>query len=152
MELEEWLPYWFGMACRDVEWSRLLQWEALQGVEGKIIDEDRRRRSVAQAVEQFRRRQELGLLPRTLDIRHVLLAMVALTMFPIAFPQLTRLVTGVSVFGEKFRKEHAEFLRRLSLDVSGPICVLGMHRSGTALVAHLLHRCGVYLGDEAQLR
>lgn len=27
-----------------------------------------------------------------------------------------------------------------------------MHRSGTSLVAHLLHRCGVYLGDEAQLR
>ncbi len=114
MELEEWLPYWFGMACRDLEWSRLLQWEALQGVGGKIIDEDRRRRSVAQAVEQFRRRQKLGLLPRDLDIRHVLLAMVALTMFPIAFPQLTRLVTGCSVFEEKFRNEHADFLRRLA--------------------------------------
>jgi len=114
MELEDWLPYWFGMTCRDLEWSRLLQWEALQGVGGRIIDEDRRRRSVAEAVEQFRRRQKLGLLPGNLNVRHVLLAMVALTMFPMAFPQLTSLVTGCSVFEERFQKEHTEFLRKLA--------------------------------------
>ena len=29
-----------------------------------------------------------------------------------------------------------------------PICIAGMHRSGTSATAQLLHRCGVYLGDE----
>jgi TetR/AcrR family transcriptional regulator len=108
----EWLPYWFDVACRDLEWTRLLQWEALQMFERKIVDEKRRRRTVAQAVEQFHERQELGLLPKNLDPRHVLLSMVALTMFPISFPQLTKLVTGCSVFGERFVREYAEFLRR----------------------------------------
>jgi hypothetical protein len=32
-----------------------------------------------------------------------------------------------------------------------PICVAGMHRSGTSLVAHLLQVCGLYLGDERDL-
>lgn len=31
------------------------------------------------------------------------------------------------------------------------VCVLGMHRSGTSLVTHLLNICGVYLGDEKEL-
>jgi len=35
--------------------------------------------------------------------------------------------------------------------VPPPVCIVGMHRSGTSMVAHLLHRCGVYLGEEADL-
>jgi GT2 family glycosyltransferase/glycosyltransferase involved in cell wall biosynthesis len=33
-----------------------------------------------------------------------------------------------------------------------PICIVGMHRSGTSMVAHLLHDTGVYLGPEDELR
>jgi GT2 family glycosyltransferase/glycosyltransferase involved in cell wall biosynthesis len=33
-----------------------------------------------------------------------------------------------------------------------PICIVGMHRSGTSMVAHLLHDAGVYLGPEEALR
>ena len=32
-----------------------------------------------------------------------------------------------------------------------PVCVVGMHRSGTSLVANLLSLCGVYLGRETDL-
>jgi len=32
-----------------------------------------------------------------------------------------------------------------------PICVAGMHRSGTSLVARLLMECGVYLGPQSEL-
>jgi len=32
-----------------------------------------------------------------------------------------------------------------------PICVAGMHRSGTSMVARLLHEVGVYLGAESEL-
>jgi hypothetical protein len=31
------------------------------------------------------------------------------------------------------------------------ICIIGMHRSGTSMVAQLLHQCGLYLGPEDQL-
>ena len=32
-----------------------------------------------------------------------------------------------------------------------PVCITGMHRSGTSLVANLLRRCGLYLGEEDKL-
>lgn len=32
-----------------------------------------------------------------------------------------------------------------------PVCVTGMHRSGTSLIANLLSICGVYLGEESDL-
>ena len=32
-----------------------------------------------------------------------------------------------------------------------PVCIAGMHRSGTSMVASLLRRAGLYLGEEADL-
>jgi hypothetical protein len=32
-----------------------------------------------------------------------------------------------------------------------PVSIVGMHRSGTSMVAHLLHECGLYLGPETDL-
>lgn len=33
----------------------------------------------------------------------------------------------------------------------GPVCIGGMHRSGTSMVTRLLHQCGLYLGQEQDL-
>ncbi|MGH9944898.1 MAG: sulfotransferase family protein [Pyrinomonadaceae bacterium] len=32
-----------------------------------------------------------------------------------------------------------------------PVCIAGMHRSGTSMVTNLLSLCGIYLGDEGDL-
>src|SRR5437763_13329841 len=32
------LPFWFDNSCQDVDWIRLLEWEALQFVEQRLID------------------------------------------------------------------------------------------------------------------
>lgn len=32
-----------------------------------------------------------------------------------------------------------------------PICIIGMHRSGTSMIARLLERCGLYLGSSEQM-
>src|SRR5260370_19629536 len=108
------LPFWFDLACKDMEWVRLLEWEALQFVERKVIDETQRREAAAQAVGRIRRRQKQGHLSSRLDERQVLLAMLALTWFPLAFPQLTRLITGRSAGGSRFRQDHKAFLRDLA--------------------------------------
>jgi len=109
----ETLPFWFEAACNDVDWVRLLEWEALQS-DGEVIDEKERRAATARGLERLRRRQERGLVSSDFDPRHLMLAMRSLTMFPIAFPQLTRLITGRSVFDPRFQKERAEFLKRFA--------------------------------------
>jgi TetR/AcrR family transcriptional regulator len=114
MDPIELLPYWFDLACKDPEWIRLLEWEALQGSDKKVIHQKKRREAMASAVVKIRRRQQLGLLSKELDPRHVLLSHMALTMFPLAFPQITRLITGFSVSDPRFQKARSEFLRKFS--------------------------------------
>src|ERR1700749_191916 len=108
------LPFWFQLACRDREWVQLLQWEALQWGEKKVIDEERRAESVGRGVERVRQQQAKGLLDPELDPGQLLLSMMALTAYPVAFPQLARLATGLSVSDEKFQKQREGFLRQFA--------------------------------------
>ena len=113
------LPAWFQLACRDREWVQLLEWEALQWGEKKVIDEERRQENVGKAVERVRQQQARGLLDPSLDVGQLLLSMMALTAYPVAFPQLARLATGLSVADEKFQKQRETFLRQLAVLLQG---------------------------------
>ena len=113
------LPFWFQLACRDREWVQLLEWEALQWGEKKVIDEERRQESVGKAVERVRQQQARGLLDPDLDAGQLLLSMMALTAYPVAFPQLARLATGLSVSDEKFQKQREAFLRKFAVLLQG---------------------------------
>jgi AcrR family transcriptional regulator len=108
------LPYWFDLACKDKGWVRLLEWEALQFAEGRLIDEERRRGSASEAVKRILRRQSLGHLSDQFEAPQILLAMLALTWFPVAFPQLTKLVTGRTPSDEEFLREQRVFLRKFA--------------------------------------
>lgn len=111
---EETLPFWFQAACKDSAWVRLFQWEALEGNWQKVLDEKERLQEVNRWIERIRQRQARGQISGDLDPRHVMLTMRSLTMFPIAFPQMTRLITGQSVFNPKFQKERATFLKKFA--------------------------------------
>lgn len=108
------LPLWFDRVCRDTDWVRLLQWEALQTKTDRVIDETKRRAAAAAAVQRVRQRQAHGHLRRELDPRHLFLAMVGLTTYPVAFPQMARLVTGRDVTDPVFQKERRAFLRKIA--------------------------------------
>jgi len=119
-EPEETLSFWFEAACNDADWVRLFQWEALQGNWRTVIDEHERLENVERALQRIRQRQQRGQISPELDPRHVMLTIRSLTMFPVAFPQLTRLITGKSVFDPKFQKEHSEFLKKFALAFRPP--------------------------------
>jgi len=89
------LRYWFAMACEDSDWIRLTQWEALGLGEGPVIQEAERQASLSRALDDLRVRQRRGLLP-DLDAGHLLLVILGLIAYPLAFPQVTRMVTGRS--------------------------------------------------------
>jgi TetR/AcrR family transcriptional regulator len=110
----ETLPFWFEAACKDGDWVRMLEWEALQSGAQKVIDEPQRLASVARGLKRIRQRQARGLVSAEFDPRHVMLTMRSLTMFPVAFPQLTRLIMGRSAFDLKFQKERAAFLKKFA--------------------------------------
>jgi TetR/AcrR family transcriptional regulator len=113
-EPTETLPFWFEAACKDTDWVRMLEWEALQGADKKLIDAPQRRAAVARGLERIRQRQARGQVSSEYDPRHVMLAMRSLTMFPAAFPQLTELIMGRPVSDTKFQRERAAFLKKFA--------------------------------------
>jgi len=108
------LPYWFDLACKDKGWVRLLEWEALQFAEGRLIDEERRRNSAEEAVKRILGRQSRGHVSDEFEASQILLAMLALTWFPVAFPQLTKLITGKGPSDAEFLREQRDFLKRFA--------------------------------------
>lgn len=66
------------------------------------------------------RAQARGRLPPDIDLLQLVISMVALTVFPLAFPQMTKLASGLAPTDPRFRRKRAEFLRwlgeRLSAD------------------------------------
>jgi AcrR family transcriptional regulator len=107
----EWLAYWLDVACRDPDWLRLMQWEALEMGNAPITREEDRQRAAHWAVDEMRRRQASGLLDPTLDPAQTLLSMLALTTFPVAFPQIARLLTGLDPTDPRFRTQRTDVLR-----------------------------------------
>jgi len=105
------LTFWFEAACKDADWVRMLEWEALQGSDQKIVDDQQRRAAVTRALKRIRRQQARGQISGEFDPRHVMLAMRSLTMFPVAFPQLTKLIMGRPVSDPRFQTERAAFLK-----------------------------------------
>ena len=110
----DWLAYWLDTACRDTDWVRLMQWEALEQGPAEVTRGAERDRASRWAVDQMRRRQAQGLVAPDLDPAQALLSMVALTTFPVAFPQITRLLTGLDPADPEFLRQRAEFLRRFA--------------------------------------
>jgi hypothetical protein len=53
------------------------------------------------------------MLSSEFDAGQLLLGMMALTAYPLAFPQLARLATGLSVSDPKFQRQRAQFLRQI---------------------------------------
>jgi TetR/AcrR family transcriptional regulator len=55
--------------------------------------------------------QSAAVLPAELDYTMIQLAILALATYPVAFGQMTRLVTGYAPTDPRFQKEWYEFLR-----------------------------------------
>ncbi len=109
------LPFWFEAACKDLDWVRMLEWEALQGVDKKLIDSRQRLAAVTRGLKRIRQRQARGQISVDLDPRHVMLAMRSLTMFPAAFPQQTELIMGRPISDAKFQRERVAFLKKFAV-------------------------------------
>ena len=109
----ELLPFLLERAAKRVDGVRMLQWEALSLGDRKPIAEEERRKAWVEATERVRDAQRAGLVHRDLDAEYLVLALMALTLFPQAFPQLVRMVTGVRLSDAEFQQRQARFLRRL---------------------------------------
>ena len=112
-ELGGLLEYHFEKHYEDLDWIRFLTWEAANRSEEAPLEEERRE-SIARQVEDLREKGVKGDLPSDLDPRYLQLAVYALTTYPVAFAQITRMTTGQDPESPEFREAWREFLRRFA--------------------------------------
>jgi AcrR family transcriptional regulator len=97
------------------DYVRLLMWEGLErGRRREVEQELLRRESLVEWCDEVREGQRRGDLPDDLDAEQLVLSELALVMFPSAFPQITRLVTGKLPTDPAFKAERRAFLDRLT--------------------------------------
>jgi len=111
----EGLPLWFAKNCEDTDWIRLLAWESLQTVGDRVLDEPPRRRLARNAVSSISQQQKSGRLNPAFAPEHLQLALTSLAMFPPAFPQIAKLITGKTTKNREFQREYQEFLKQFAL-------------------------------------
>lgn len=116
----ELLMYHFAQRLGDVDWIRFLSWEAASAGNKAVRSERERRKAFVQQVEELRRSHPAAFEGTGLDPSLALLAIYSLTTYPIAFPQITRMITGQSVSDDGFRAAWQEFLRIVGARVFQP--------------------------------
>jgi len=93
---------------------RLLMWEALAEAGDEVAGQSDRAGAWRRRVEQIAAAQRANLLTRALDAAQLELTLAAVAMFPFAFPQLTRLITGSAVTAPDFVEARTEHLAALA--------------------------------------
>jgi TetR/AcrR family transcriptional regulator len=101
----------FKTIARNRDIIRLFQWEALTAGKGELIAAEERREAFRQGSLWLESLQRKGVLPANLDLVLFRLAMVALGIFPFAFPQVVELAAGVQPTDGRFQQRWTAVLR-----------------------------------------
>lgn len=110
----------FRAAMADPVWIRFLTWEAVEHQDtGRITAEDSRRDAVARQAAVIAERQARGELPADLPTPLLQLAIYALGIYPVAFPQTVEMITGRSSEDPQFQADWIAFLDKLGHRVAG---------------------------------
>jgi len=103
----------FNRMLGDLEWIKLLTWEAVQTDVAPPPNEDSRRATIRQGTAAIKAAQKRGRLPHDLDARFLQLAMFSLATYPLAFSQITAMVTGMASSDKRFQSAWTHFLQQL---------------------------------------
>ena len=103
----------FHKRVKNLDYVRLLTWEAA-GIRNRALpNEEERKGHIAQRGEAIRLLQAAGRLPKEMNYRMLQLAIVSLASYPLSFSEITRLITGYRSTDPKFQRQWSKFLRQL---------------------------------------
>jgi TetR/AcrR family transcriptional regulator len=97
----------------DIDFVRLMEWEAIDSGGKRCIAEAERRSLFEKAVARLRVLQRRGSIPRGVNLTQLFISMLSLAMFPLVMPQLIRLIHGMEPTDPHFMRQRANFLRWL---------------------------------------
>ena len=104
----------------DIEFVRLMEWEAIDSGGRKCIAEAERRALFEKAVARLRVLQRNGSIPHGVDLTQLFISMLSLALFPLVMPQIIRLINGMEPTDPRFMRQRANFLRWLGDRLAKP--------------------------------
>ena len=113
------LLHLYKLGGTDRDFTRLMEWEAIDNGGGKLIAETERRELFEKAVARLRRAQREGFLPKQIDLTQLFISMLALVIFPMVMPQMVRLISGMEPGDPRFVRKRSAFLRWIGDRISG---------------------------------
>ena len=105
----------------DMDFVRLMEWEAIDSGSKKCIAEGERRALFEKAIARLRLLQRRGSIPRGVDLTQLFISMLSLALFPLVMPQLIRLIHGMEPTDPRFMRQRANFLRWLGDRLAKPV-------------------------------
>jgi TetR/AcrR family transcriptional regulator len=109
----------YELACSHAEGTRMLEWEALASGKRKLVYEDERRALFKTETAQLRRAKVRGQIPSDSNEQMLVLISFALRIAPLAFPQITWLISGMEPVDPKFRRKWMKSLRWVGERIAG---------------------------------
>jgi TetR/AcrR family transcriptional regulator len=104
----------FDTALDQNVWLRFLTWEAAEYPEKKRIKrQERRQATLLRQRNMIIAKQRQGVLPKDLEAQMLQLAIYALATYPLAFAQITRMVTGKHPSEKAFQDDWRSFLDKV---------------------------------------
>jgi TetR/AcrR family transcriptional regulator len=120
----DWPLFLFAQEEETLDWVRYFLWEGL------TFDSDKpdalhqgklRSTSFRQVVEEVRRQQSVGALPRGLDANQLTFFLYVLGVYPYLLPQMAYLITGDAPNQIDFRAGYEKFIRDLAKLLAPPV-------------------------------
>ncbi len=104
----------------DMDFVRLMEWEAIDSGGRKCIAESERRALFEKAVARLGVLQRQGSIPRGVNLTQLFISMLSLALFPLVMPQIIRLIHGMEPTDPRFMRQRANFLRWLGDRLAKP--------------------------------
>ena len=96
------------------DFLRYTAWEAIEELPQDSNGEEARRRVLHSYNADMIKKQEAGLVPKDLDPALITLMMSSLTIYPLLYDNVTKMITGHTLEEPEFQKKWGEFLRQIS--------------------------------------
>ena len=119
-EIDDAIVHWFRKSYDDRDFLRLIQREALNDDGDELVEEPFRRDYYKQQIASLKALQESGRLSRDFETRFLFLGLLALIAYPVMFPTVSRLVTGLDVESRTFRRGWSAMLKQLTRSIVSP--------------------------------
>lgn len=96
------------------EFLKFTAWEAIDTVPENSNGEERRKAILQSYVADMQAKQEAGLVPKELDPALITLMISSLTIYPLLYSNVTRMITGYAAEETEFQDKWSQFLRLIS--------------------------------------